>query len=65
MTEYEPAIPEFAGWTQEQREEEARRLYALAGYSEEQPLRVEIRYNTSENHKKVALAIASMWKQVL
>ncbi|MDX1554926.1 MAG: peptide ABC transporter substrate-binding protein [Xanthomonadales bacterium] len=65
VTDYEPAIPEYAQWTQDEREEEARRLYALAGYSEEQPLRVEIRYNTSENHKKVALAMASMWKQVL
>jgi len=65
VTDYVPAIPEYAAWTQEEREAEARRLYELAGYSAEQPLRVEIRYNTSENHKKVALAIASMWKQVL
>ncbi len=65
VTDYDPAIPEYAAWTQEEREAEARRLYELAGYSAEQPLRVEIRYNTSENHKKVALAIASMWKQVL
>lgn len=65
VTDYDPAIPEYAEWTQAEREAEARRLYALAGYSEEKPLRVEIRYNTSENHKKVALAIASMWKQVL
>ena len=36
-----------------------------AGYSPERPLRIEIRYNTSENHKKVALAVASLWKQVL
>jgi oligopeptide transport system substrate-binding protein len=62
---YVPFSPEYADWTQEQRAEKARRLYALAGYSEDNPLRVEIRYNTSENHKKIALAIASMWKQVL
>lgn len=65
VTDYEPAIPDYAAWTQQEREVEARRLYALAGYSQEKPLRLEIRYNTSENHKKVALAIASMWKQVL
>lgn len=65
VTDYEPAIPEFAGWTQAEREAEARRLYELAGYSAENPLRIEVRYNTSENHKKVALGIASMWKQVL
>lgn len=65
VTDYEPAIPEYAEWTQAERVEEARRLYQQAGYSDEQPLRIEIRYNTSENHKKVALAIASMWKQAL
>lgn len=65
VTDYEPAIPEYAEWTQEEREAEAKRLYQEAGYSEQQPLRIEIRYNTSENHKKVALAVASMWKQTL
>lgn len=65
VTDYEPAIPEYAQWTQQERVAEAQKLYAQAGYSAEQPLRVEIRYNTSENHKKVALAIASMWKQTL
>ncbi len=62
---YVPFSPEYADWTQEERDHEARRLYEQAGYSEEQPLRVEIRYNTSENHKKIALAVASMWKQTL
>jgi oligopeptide transport system substrate-binding protein len=26
---------------------------------------VELRYNTSENHRKIAVAVAAMWKQVL
>ncbi len=62
---YEPPEPEYAGWTQDEREEEARRLYRQAGYSESQPLTVELRYNTSENHRKIAIAIAAMWKQTL
>ena len=62
---YVPFSPDYADWTQEERNHEARRLYEQAGYSEERPLRIEIRYNTSENHKKMALAVASMWKQVL
>lgn len=62
---YVPFTPEFADWGQEEREHEARRLYEQAGYSAEQPLRVEVRYNTGDNNKKIALAIASMWKQVL
>jgi len=63
--EYVSPQPEWAAWTQAEREAEAQRLYAAAGYTEERPLKVEIRYNTSENHKKLALAIASLWKQVL
>ncbi len=62
---YVPFSPEYADWTQEERDHEARTLYEQAGYSEENPLRIEIRYNTSDNDKKIALAIASMWKQVL
>ena len=57
-------MPE-AAWTQAEREEEARRLYALAGYSAENPLVTEIMYNTEEDHKRVALAISAMWKLVL
>jgi oligopeptide transport system substrate-binding protein len=63
--DYQPAIPEYAGWTQPERVLEAQRLYELAGYTADNPLRIEIRYNTSENNKKLALAVASMWKQEL
>ena len=63
--DYPPAVPEYAAWTQEERNAEAVRLYEEAGYSQENPLDTEIRYNSSENHKKIALAVASMWKQVL
>ena len=62
---YVPFSPEYADWSQDERDHEARRLYEQAGYSEDQPLRVEIRYNSSANNQKIALAIASMWKQVL
>lgn len=65
ISEYQSPFQEWATWTQQERNEEARRLYVQAGYSQDQPLRIEIRYNTSENHKKLALAIASLWKQVL
>jgi oligopeptide transport system substrate-binding protein len=44
---------------------EARRLYARAGYSAAQPLRFELRYNSGEVHNKVAVAVASMWKEAL
>jgi oligopeptide transport system substrate-binding protein len=62
---YVPFVPEVANWTQEQRDAEARRLYREAGYSEQNPLEVEILYNTQENHKKIAITIAYMWKRTL
>jgi oligopeptide transport system substrate-binding protein len=54
-----------ASLTQQQREAEAKRLYAEAGYSAENPLRTQIMYNTQEDHRRIAVAVASMWKQVL
>jgi len=63
--EYKAPVQEWSTWSQEQRNVEALRLYQQAGYTQERPLRIEIRYNTSENHKKLALAIASIWKQQL
>ncbi|MFO7287934.1 MAG: peptide ABC transporter substrate-binding protein [Gammaproteobacteria bacterium] len=57
-------MPE-ASWTQAEREAEARRLYAQAGYSAENPLRLEILYNTHDDHRRIAVAIASMWRNVL
>lgn len=56
---------DWADWPRDKQIAEARRLYAEAGYSEDNPLVTEIRYNTSENHKKIAVAISAMWKQVL
>jgi oligopeptide transport system substrate-binding protein len=58
------AMPETA-WTQQEREAQARRLYAQAGYSAEHPLEVEILYNTEESHRAIAVAVAAMWRQVL
>ncbi len=67
-----PGVPGYASqtfpWKDEplaQRITEARKLYAEAGYGPDHPLQVELRYNTSENHKKVMIAVAAMWKQAL
>lgn len=65
IPEYRPAEYEYTNLTQEERELEAKRLYANAGYSKNNPLHVELRYNTNENHKKIALAVAAMWSQTL
>ena len=65
IRDYVSPLPEWAEWTQEERNAEARRLYAEAGYSEDNPLKFEIRYDTGESNKKMALAVSSLWKQVL
>ncbi len=56
---------EWADLPHDERLARAQSLYERAGYSRDAPLAVEIRYNTSENHKKIAVAIAAMWKQAL
>jgi oligopeptide transport system substrate-binding protein len=65
VKEYQGRQPEWAKLTQKEREELAKELYAEAGYSASNPLSIEIIYNTSENHKRVALAVTSMWKKTL
>jgi len=44
---------------------EAQRLYEEAGFSREHPARFELRYNSGEVHTKLAVAVASMWKEAL
>ena len=65
VKQYQGKQPEWAKLTQEEREGLAKELYTKAGYSDANPLSIEIIYNTSENHKRVALAVTSMWKKVL
>ncbi len=65
IRDYSPQLPEWAQWPRAQREAAARRLYAAAGYSADKPVQIEIRYNTSDDHKRIAVVIAAMWKQVL
>lgn len=43
------------------REDKAIELMREAGYGPDKPLELELSYNTSENHKNTATAIADMW----
>ena len=65
VANYTPAQLGFAALDKEERERLARARYKEAGYGEENPLEVEIRYNTSDLHRKVAVAVQSMWREVL
>ena len=42
----------------------AKDLLAEAGYGPDNPLEFTLRYNTSENHKRIAVAVVSMWKAI-
>ncbi|PQQ32566.1 oligopeptide ABC transporter substrate-binding protein OppA [Photorhabdus luminescens] len=57
--------PEWANWTQEQRNKRARELLAQAGFNQANPLKFTLLYNTSEQNKQQAIAAASMWKKNL
>ncbi len=62
---YQPTVFSYTELSQEERNNIAQGLYETAGYSEENPLRLELRYNTSDTQRRVALAIQSMWRDVL
>jgi oligopeptide transport system substrate-binding protein len=62
---YVAPAPRVAMRTQAQREALARRLYAGAGYSTDRPLEIELRYNTSTPLRRLTLAVAAMWREVL
>lgn len=51
--------------SKEERIKQAKALLGEAGYGPDKPLTVDILYNTNEGHKKIALAISSMWKHNL
>ncbi len=49
---------------QAQRVERAKELMAEAGYGPDNPLDLTLQYNTSEDHKKIAIAASQMLKQI-
>ncbi|EMH4160841.1 oligopeptide ABC transporter substrate-binding protein OppA [Pluralibacter gergoviae] len=57
--------PEWFTWTQEKRNAEAKKLLAEAGYTADKPLTFNLLYNTSDLHKKLAIAAAAIWKKNL
>jgi len=65
VSDYRPAALSWSRATQVQREQLARQRYRSAGYSAARPLQIELRYNTSTPHRRMNLAIASMWREVL
>ncbi|MCM2131666.1 peptide ABC transporter substrate-binding protein [Larsenimonas rhizosphaerae] len=46
----------------EERLDTARALMKEAGYGPDHPLRLTLRYNSGDEHKRIAVAVAAMWK---
>jgi oligopeptide transport system substrate-binding protein len=55
-------LPAWAKWPQDKRLAQAQAMLSQVGYSISKPLTFEIKFNSSEDHKRMALAMAQMWK---
>jgi oligopeptide transport system substrate-binding protein len=62
---YTPQQYDYADMPYAERVAEARRLYREAGYSASKPLQIELRYNSGDQHNRLAVAVAAMWKEAL
>jgi oligopeptide transport system substrate-binding protein len=55
-------LPAWAKLSQAQRLGEAQAMLTTAGYSSNKPINFEIKFNSSEEHKRMALAMSQMWR---
>lgn len=62
--EGEAYMPEWASLPYEEKVAKAAALMAEAGYTPENPLKIQLRYNTNDNHQRIAVAIGAMWKPI-
>ncbi len=62
---FKPPTTEMAQMSQAERDAMAKEPLAEAGFSADNPLSIDMLYNTSDAHKKVAVAMSQMWKQKL
>src|SRR3546814_13569109 len=60
----EPAYADFKGMPYGEAVEKAKALMADAGYGPDNPLKIKLRYNNAEDHKRIAVAVQAMWKQI-
>jgi oligopeptide transport system substrate-binding protein len=55
---------DYSHWTQAERVEKAKALLTEAGYGPDNPLKLQLNYNTDEGHKKIAVAVQQFWKGI-
>jgi oligopeptide transport system substrate-binding protein len=61
---YKTQNPAWAAKSYDERMAMAADLLAGAGYGTDSPLKVQLRYNTNEGHKAIALAVSDMWSKL-
>ncbi|WP_272679237.1 peptide ABC transporter substrate-binding protein [Providencia sp. PROV032] len=62
---FKPEKGLYNSHSQKELDQQAKVLLQQAGFGPNQPLELTLLYNSSENHQKIAIAIASMWKKKL
>jgi len=56
--------PEWADWSRADRMKAAAALLTKAGYGPGHPLVFDIRFNSDTDHRRVAVSLAAMWKDL-
>jgi oligopeptide transport system substrate-binding protein len=59
----DPAYMTYKDQSPIDREDAAKKLLTEAGFGAGKPLKVEIRYNTTDNNRNTVIAISEQWKQ--
>ncbi|MDW8479645.1 MAG: peptide ABC transporter substrate-binding protein [Xanthomonadales bacterium] len=65
VPEHRPQPPPWTGEPLAARQRRAQALLAAAGYGPGRPLRFELRHNTGEDHRRIAIAAAASWSRAL
>ncbi len=60
----DPYLPAWASLPMAERQAMAKQLLQEAGFGPDNPLKFTLAYNTSENHKRIAVAAQAMWKAI-
>ena len=62
---YDPRRFSYADLSSTERNQTAQQFFREAGFGEDNPLTIELRYNTSNTHQRIAESVQAMWQEVL
>lgn len=57
--------PEYSQWSQTERNQKAQELLKQAGYSQQNPLVIELTYSNSKNNQNIVIASKAIWEKNL